>query len=69
MKEPIEDAVYAGVGECGGSFSAEHGVGLEKRRAYLTYGNPARRALAQAIKAALDPKSLFNPGKAPYRAE
>ena len=69
MKEPIEDAVYAGVGECGGSFSAEHGVGLEKRRAYLTYGNPARRALAQAIKAALDPKGLFNPGKAPYRAE
>lgn len=69
VKEPIEDAVYTGVGECGGSFSAEHGVGLEKRRAYLTYGNPARRALAQAIKAALDPQNLFNPGKAPYLAE
>lgn len=68
-KEPIEDAVYTGVGESGGSFSAEHGVGVEKRRAYLTYGNPARRALAQAIKAALDPKNLFNPGKVPYRAE
>jgi len=68
-KEPIEDAVYTGVGESGGSFSAEHGVGVEKRRAYLTYGNPARRALAQAIKTALDPKNLFNPGKVPYRAE
>lgn len=67
MKEPIEDAVYTGVAECGGSFSAEHGVGLEKRRAYLTYGNPARRAAAQAIKAALDPNNLFNPGKVPYR--
>lgn len=69
FKEPIEDAVYTGIAECGGSFSAEHGVGEEKRRAYLTYGNPARRALAQAIKTALDPKNLFNPGKVPYRAE
>ncbi|WP_411035068.1 FAD-binding oxidoreductase [Shinella sp. BYT-45] len=68
LKEAIEDAVYTGVGERGGSFSAEHGVGMEKRRAYLTYGNPARRAAAQAIKAALDPKNLFNPGKVPFRA-
>ena len=67
-KEPIEDAVYTGVAELGGSFSAEHGVGTEKRRAYLSYGNASRRAVAQAIKAALDPKNLFNPGKVPYRA-
>ena len=69
LKEPIEDAVYTGIAECGGSFSAEHGVGLEKHRAYLVYGNPARRALAGAIKAALDPRNLFNTGKVPYRAE
>lgn len=69
FKEPIEDAVYSGVAELGGSFSAEHGVGTEKRRAYLTYGNPARRAVAHAIKAALDPNNLFNPGKVPYRAD
>ena len=68
LKEPIEDAIYTGVAEFGGSFSAEHGVGTEKRRAYLTYGNPARRAVAQAIKAALDPQNLFNPGKVPFRA-
>jgi FAD/FMN-containing dehydrogenase len=68
FKEPVEDAVYTGVAQLGGSFSAEHGVGTEKRRAYLAYGNPARRAVAQAIKAALDPKNLFNPGKVPYRA-
>ena len=69
VKAPIEDAVYTGVAEAGGSFSAEHGVGMEKRRAYLTFGNPARRAVAQAIKAALDPKNLFNPGKVPYSAD
>jgi FAD/FMN-containing dehydrogenase len=68
FKEPIEDAVYSGVAGLGGSFSAEHGVGTEKRRAYLTYGNPQCRAVADAIKAALDPKNLFNPGKVPYGA-
>lgn len=69
LKAAIEDAVYTGVAEAGGSFSAEHGVGTEKRRAYLTFGNSPRRAVAQAIKAALDPKNLFNPGKVPYRAD
>ena len=69
FKDAIEDAVYTGVAELGGSFSAEHGVGTEKQRAYLTYGNPARRAVAQAIKTALDPKHLFNPGKVPYRTD
>ena len=68
LRDAIEDAVYDGVAALGGSFSAEHGVGLEKRRAYLAYGNPARRAVAQTIKAALDPQNLFNPGKVPYRA-
>lgn len=68
LKAPIEDAVYTGVAEAGGSFSAEHGVGTEKRRAYLTFGNSARRAVAQAIKAALDPNNLFNSGKVPYSA-
>ena len=66
MKERIEDAVYTGVSDLGGSFSAEHGVGLEKQRAFLAYGNPVRRAAAVAIKAALDPKNLFNPGKVPF---
>lgn len=42
---------------------------MEKRRARLTYCNPARRALALAIKATLAPKTLFNPGKVPYRAD
>ncbi|MCF3642878.1 FAD-binding oxidoreductase [Rhizobium sp. TRM95111] len=66
MRDPIEDAVYAGIGETGGSFSAEHGVGLEKRRAYLAQGNAARRAMAQALKRTLDPKGIFNRGKVPF---
>lgn len=42
---------------------------MEKRRARLTYCNPARRALVLSVKATLDPKTLLNPGKVPYRAD
>ena len=62
----IEAAVYEGVQALGGSFSAEHGIGLEKRHAYLTYADPVKRALACTIKRALDPHLLFNPGKVPF---
>ena len=62
----IEAAVYDGVRERGGSFSAEHGIGLEKRHAYFHYTDPVKRALADTIKRALDPGLLFNPGKVPF---
>ncbi|WHA40380.1 FAD-binding oxidoreductase [Agrobacterium larrymoorei] len=62
----IEDAVYTGIREAGGSFSAEHGVGFEKRHGYENYSDPVKRALAISIKRLLDPKGLFNPGKVPF---
>jgi len=62
----IEEAVYSGVEAAGGSFSAEHGVGLNKRHAYLTFGNPEKRVMAQQIKALFDPDRLFNRGKVPF---
>ena len=59
----IEAILYDGLAEAGGSFSAEHGIGLEKQDAFRCYGDPARRAAMAAIKAALDPKGILNPGK------
>lgn len=59
----IEDVLYAGLGEIGGSFSAEHGVGLDKRSAYERHADPVKQDLAQALKAMLDPHDLLNPGK------
>ncbi|MGF6232234.1 FAD/FMN-containing dehydrogenase [Inquilinus ginsengisoli] len=59
----IEAILYDGLAEAGGSFSAEHGIGLEKQDAFRRYGDPARRAAMAAIKAALDPKGILNPGK------
>ena len=59
----IEDAVYAIVSQRRGSISAEHGIGSLKR-AFLHYSrSPAELALMRAIKSAMDPKGILNPGK------
>ena len=61
--EAIEDVLYAGLTQAGGSFSAEHGVGLEKREAYERHADPVKRELAKAIKEMIDPGNVMNPGK------
>ncbi len=66
LKARVEDAVYAGILASGGSFSAEHGVGLDKRSAYLSHVDPVKQALARDIKNLLDPQRIFNPGKVPF---
>ncbi|MEL7151927.1 MAG: FAD-binding oxidoreductase [Pseudomonadota bacterium] len=48
--------------ERGGSFSAEHGVGRAKTGELLRYGDPAKLTAMRAIKAALDPNGIMNPG-------
>jgi FAD/FMN-containing dehydrogenase len=45
-----------------GSFSAEHGVGRAKVGELERYGDPAKLAAMRAIKAALDPAGIMNPG-------
>ncbi|RWM29758.1 FAD-binding oxidoreductase [Mesorhizobium sp.] len=59
----IEDVLYEGLREAGGSFSAEHGVGLDKREAYERHADPVKQELARAIKAMIDPGNVMNPGK------
>ena len=46
----------------GGSFSAEHGVGRLKARDLAEWGDPVRLAAMRAIKQALDPAGIMNPG-------
>jgi FAD/FMN-containing dehydrogenase len=47
----------------GGSVSAEHGIGLQKKR-YLSWSRSEPEiAMMQAIKKTLDPKDILNPGK------
>ena len=62
-REEIEDIVYGLVGELGGSVSAEHGIGLLKRRHLAQSRNPTEIALMRQLKRSLDPKGLLNPGR------
>ena len=48
--------------ELGGSFSAEHGVGRAKVGDLQRYADPARLEAMRAVKAALDPAGIMNPG-------
>ncbi len=65
-KRAIENAVYNGIHAAGGSFSAEHGVGSEKKQAWLTFTDATKQQLAHDLKAALDPGNHFNRGKVPF---
>ena len=46
-----------------GSISAEHGIGQSKRDELARLGDPVALAVMRAIKAAMDPHGLLNPGK------
>lgn len=59
-KTAVEELVYQPLKALGGSISAEHGIGLDKR-AYLTYSRkPAEITLMRTLKNALDPHALLN---------
>jgi FAD/FMN-containing dehydrogenase len=47
----------------GGSISAEHGIGSEKIGELAHYADPVKMATMRAIKRALDPQNIMNPGK------
>ncbi|MBY4892939.1 FAD-binding oxidoreductase [Rhodobacteraceae bacterium N5(2021)] len=58
----IKTCVHDLVHEVGGSVSAEHGIGRLKVGDLETYGDPGKLVAMRAIKAALDPKNILNPG-------
>jgi len=58
VKTTVHDIVHA----LGGSVAAEHGVGRLKAGDLARYGDPGKLAAMRAIKAALDPAGIMNPG-------
>lgn len=48
--------------KCKGSISAEHGIGRLKRADFEERLDPSRRALLTAVKHAIDPSMVMNPG-------
>jgi FAD/FMN-containing dehydrogenase len=58
----IKTAVHNLTHALGGSVSAEHGVGRLKVAELESFADPVKLALMRAVKAALDPLGIMNPG-------
>jgi len=63
LRPKIEALVYGPLGNLGGSISAEHGIGLEKKPYLPICRSEGEIAVMRALKAALDPDGILNPGK------
>ena len=59
----VNRLVHDLVHELGGSISAEHGLGQLKREEIRRYKSPVELQAMAALKTALDPRGLMNPGK------
>jgi len=63
LHHALDEVVYSVVREMGGSISAEHGIGTLKREFLGWSRSPAELAVMAALKQALDPRGILNPGK------
>ena len=62
-KAEVTPAMYDLVASLGGSFSAEHGIGRYKREELARYRSGVELEMMRAVKRALDPDGIMNPGK------
>jgi FAD/FMN-containing dehydrogenase len=62
-RKSIEAGVYDVILSFNGSISAEHGVGRHKREAVAARKAPVELAMMRALKDAIDPQGIMNPGK------
>jgi FAD/FMN-containing dehydrogenase len=62
-RDEVGRAVYEVVDAFGGSISAEHGLGQLKRAEIARHKPALELELMRAVKRALDPQGIMNPGK------
>ncbi|MDO9525497.1 MAG: FAD-binding oxidoreductase [Gemmobacter sp.] len=62
QRDAVTRLVHDLVNDLGGSVSAEHGIGRLKTEDLIRYSDPTKVAAMRAIKAALDPLGIMNPG-------
>ena len=59
----LQKEIYTYVYAIGGKISGEHGIGYKRAKLLEEYSNPVEIKMMKAIKKALDPKNILNPGK------
>ena len=61
--ERINEIIYRNLKKNGGSVSAEHGIGLDKKKYLYTSRSTEEIKLMKTLKQILDPKNILNPGR------
>ena len=59
----IENNIYSIIIELNGTISAEHGIGINKAKAFLRYGDKTKINLIKYLKNYFDENKILNPGK------
>ena len=63
LKFKINDIVYNNTQKVAGSISAEHGIGLDKKKYLIKSRSEDEIELMRLIKKSIDPKNILNPGR------
>ena len=63
LEDPLRRAAYQNLNTLAGSFSAEHGIGIDKRESLARYTSPEKLEIMKNIRKILDPKDTMNLGK------
>ncbi len=59
----LQRELYAVIYQLGGRLSGEHGIGYKRKHLMEEFTDPAELEMMRAIKKALDPNNILNPGK------
>ena len=62
-KGHVLDEIYSVTHALGGNLSGEHGIGAKRKEAPAKFMDPVQISVIKAIKKALDPNGILNPGK------
>jgi FAD/FMN-containing dehydrogenase len=63
LKSVINDVIYNATEKVNGSISAEHGIGLDKKKYLIKSRSEDEINLMRLIKKSIDPKNILNPGR------
>jgi len=63
LKSKINEIIYSNIELVKGSISAEHGIGLDKKKYLIKSRSKDEIELMRLIKKSIDPKNILNPGR------